>query len=218
MLATGEVENVDVEKELKIMVESPILTCLRRLVTREAPAPYVLYAPPSSGKTTAARAFLKFSLKRLFPTSEEIPHAIMLSGSVDESTYFQHIAGAVLAGKTPWFASLMMALSRSAEEITSGKPPSILILDNFDDCGPNNVNVKNMTHFCHDLHRLQELHGKSLEMNIIILTQNRDTGDALCRINNWKKIAPMPGSYTELLTDEREAETLPDPGWTKMPW
>jgi hypothetical protein len=47
--------------------------------------------------------------------------------------------------------------------------------------------------------------------------QCREVGNALCRINKRKSSAPMPGSYAEHPPEEREAETLPDPNWTKMP-
>jgi hypothetical protein len=124
------------------------------------------------------------------------------------------------AGSTPWFASLVGALSRSPQEIAAGKTPSILILDDFDVCGPDDINIKNMKHFCHDLHRLQDVDMDRLEMYIIILTQSREVGDKLCRINNWKKIGPMPGCYVERPPEKqkRDADVLPNPEWTLMPW
>jgi len=217
LLSDGEEEIVDVEKEKKIMVESPVLLGLRRAVVLNVPAPYVLYAPPSNGKTTAARAFLKFSLRRLFP-GEKMPRAVMLSGLVDRPTYFDHIAVSLNAGTTPWFSSLLMALSRSPAELEANKAPSILILDNFDDVGPDNANIKNMRHFCHDLHRLNDRDGRSKELFVFIITQSKTVANALCKINNWKKIRPMPGSYAGLPPEESTADELPDPNWTMMPW
>jgi hypothetical protein len=214
--ATGDIEAALSEIERSILAESPILACLKRVVDREAPAPYVLYAPQSNGKTTAARAFMTFSLKRLSPA--ERPYALMLRGSADAKTYFGHMGAGFKAGGTPWFAALIAALSRSPDEINAGKRASILILDDFDDCGPDDVNIKNMRRFCHDLNDLQQAHGKRLEMHVMILTQNRDVGNKLCRINNWKKVGPMPGSYSEPPPEERDAAVLPDPDWTDMPW
>jgi hypothetical protein len=40
----------------------------------------------------------------------------------------------------------------------------------------------------------------------------------LCKINNWKKIGPMPRSYAEVPLEEGSAEVLKNPIWTLMPW
>lgn len=214
----GQEQIVDVEKERKILVESPVLLCLRRAVVYNAPSAYVLFAPPANGKTTAAMAFLKFSLQRLFP-GDRTPRAVMLSGgAVDRPIYFDHIAGCLKAGQTPWFASLLLALSRSPAELAANKAPSILILDHFDDLGPDNVNIKNMFHFYHDLHRKMDCSGASMKFHVFIMTQSMTVANALCKINNWKKIRPMPGSYNELPPEERTAQYLPAPNWTMMPW
>jgi hypothetical protein len=94
----------------------------------------------------------------------------------------------------------------------------VLILDDFDKCGHDNVNITNMKSFCHDLYRLQDEASGTFDIFVVILTQSRDVANELCRINNWKKITPMPGSYVEIPPEERDAATLPDPNWTLMPW
>lgn len=47
---SGDVENVDIEAQRNHMVEFPILSCLRTMIGRKAPAPYLLYAPDQTGR------------------------------------------------------------------------------------------------------------------------------------------------------------------------
>ena len=148
-----DVEPKDPKNLVHTMVASPLIFCSQRMLVREAAWPYVFYAPPSSGKTSAARGFMHVSIPSLYKDEKKRPNALMLSGSMKPgtNTYFDHIGSAFDAGNTPWFSSLVAALTRTEEEMRDGKEPSILILDDFDLEGEDNVNITNMKQFCHDL-------------------------------------------------------------------
>ena len=156
---------------------------------------------------------LRFVLGKF--NEQERPRALMVSGPADEETYFQHMARLFEAGDTPWFESLLGALSTSPSE--PDRQSSILILDDFDDEGPGGINVKFMRHFCKELYEAQH-QNEQMRIRIVILTQKKDIANKLCRINNWEKIAPMPGSFQPLPEEKMNEEQLPDPDWTLLPW
>jgi hypothetical protein len=175
----------------------------------------VLYAPPSVEKTTAATALLSFSLQR-FDASRRPRAALMVSGPVIDATYFQHMTRAFEASDTPWFDSLLGALSTSPlEEL--GRKSSLLILDDFDEEGPGEINITFMLQFCKALYDAQKKN-KSIRIHVVILTQKLEIANKLCQINNWKKIAPLPGSFVPISDEIRKEEVLPDPVWTLMNW
>jgi hypothetical protein len=152
------------------IVRSPILRCLAGIFTKpEAEAAYVLFAPPSIGKTTAATALLRFSLQAY--NRQERPRALMVSGPVDDATYFQHMTRAFEASDTPWFDSLLGALSISPGG--PGRKSSLLILDDFDEEGPGEINVIFMMHFCKELYEAQH-QNESIRIHVVILTQKQE--------------------------------------------
>ena len=214
----GEPENKDPDGIKLRMVDSPLLVCLRQMVLGMAPWPYVFYAPPSSGKTSAARAFMQVSIPNLFPDLKERPKALMLTGAMELDTrrYFDHISSTFKSGKTPWFSSLIAALSLTKEEIESGKSASILILDDFDTEGDGNVNITNMKKFCHDLARLRDENEEQYEIFVVVITQSKEVANKLCKINNWQKIASTPGSYNPPTRAVHESSPL-DPDWMGLP-
>lgn len=124
--------------KMDVLVQSPILDCLLDLYQKHvAEASYVLYAPPSMGKTTAARAFLKHTLQKY--DSEKKPRALLVSGPVVENAYFKHIAHVLESGETAWFDPLCMALKRNPKR--QARNSSILIFDDFDERGFGDCNV-----------------------------------------------------------------------------
>jgi hypothetical protein len=70
------------------IVWSPILDCIAGIFSKSEAA-YALNDPPWSGKTTAATALLRFALRAC--NGQEIPRALMVSGPVDDATYFQNM-------------------------------------------------------------------------------------------------------------------------------
>ena len=120
-------------------------------------------------------------------------------------------------GRRTWFSSLIAALSRTEEEIESGKSASILILDDFDTEGDGNVNITNMKKFCHDMARLRDVNEEQYEIYVVVLTQSKEVANMPCKINNWQKIAPIPGNCNPP-TGIFDESNRPDPDWTGLPW
>ena len=214
----------DGDKIKQSLVGSPLLVCLKKMLLGEAAHPYVFYAPPSSGKTAAARAFMHVSIpgEKLVLDPAKRPKALMLTGTManESGWYFEHIGITFESGTTPWFGPLIAALSQTEQEVEAGRKPSVLILDDFEVLGPENINITNMRKLCHDLAMLREYDENKYEMFIVVITQSKEVANELCRINNWKKISLMPGSFVPpILSCTENAQTpLPDPDWTGLPW
>jgi hypothetical protein len=210
----------------KMFTYSPILESLSDLYRGKRIATcYVLYALPSAGKTTAARAFLK---KMLRDTPKDVrPPALMVSGPVPEGVpYFQHMGECLGAGQSPWFKSLCAALK--VDPRAEKRYRSILILDDFDAKGPNNANILFMVALCKRLYA-ERRRDPSFAFHVVIMTQKKDIANELCRANKWRKIVPMPGTYRvphghdeagrypDSLYDERNHPFI-NPDWTNFPW
>jgi hypothetical protein len=73
----------------------------------------------------------------------------MTSVSVDGPTYFEHIVSCLQAAQMPWLASLLMAPSNSLNSYRRNNHllHKLLILDDFDDYGPDNIMNIKMLHF-----------------------------------------------------------------------
>lgn len=123
----------------------------------------------------------------LHPALVPRPKALMLTGSIalESRSYFNHTSDTFKAGSTAWFASPVAALSRTEQDVDSGKSPSVLILDDFDAEGSDNGNITNMQKLCHDLARLRDLPGERYDIFIVVITQSRDVANKSYRINNW---------------------------------
>jgi hypothetical protein len=116
-------------------VDSPIVLALEDLYT--APQPdgrtYVLYAPPTQGKTCGARYFLQNHLP-MFTDSEKGPietRGIMITGPGAQSeNYFAYMARILEVGDCKgWMYSLIAALMPDPRK--QNQLSSILLLDNF---------------------------------------------------------------------------------------
>lgn len=59
----------------------------------------------------------------------------------------------------------------------------------------------------------------SFDCFVVVLTQQEDVANQLCRLNNWKKVVPMPGAYEPPAgnSDGRE-QKCPDLDWNHMLW
>ncbi|KAL3923746.1 MAG: hypothetical protein SGILL_001470 [Bacillariaceae sp.] len=196
------------------LVDSPVLECLRNLyLEKEAAANFVLFAPPSTGKTTGAVAMLKWVLEQFEP--EEKPRALMISGPVVQPGYFRHMSAALGAEEgEAWFEPLCAALK--ADPSKPKRKKSLLIMDDFDSTGPDNCNIEFIKVFCKTLYAKQD-YDRSSEIFVVVMTQKAEIANELCHMNNWKKIVPMPGSFVPPQGVQNNAP-LPDPAWTGLRW
>lgn len=138
---------------------------------------YVLYAPPSSGKTIGAIYFFENVLLQLNTTG------IMISGA--NQNYLFHMATVLGCDVTDpgWVHSLLAALMPGPASANTGHAP-LLLLDEFDVEGDGNVNILFMNIF------KQQVLNKGFFC--IIQTQNKSLANKLCRMDTGQKIAPLP--------------------------
>ena len=141
---------------------------------------HVLYAEPSTGKTSACRVFVEKVM-----AGNNAP-ALMISGQAVDHDYFGHVA-TLLGSSKPgydWVASLIAALR---PEANSEGAHAVLILDEFNYEGPDGLNMK----VAEALFR--QIYNNSFGFTLIFVTQNKKIADDLCSLNKWQKIGPLPG-------------------------
>lgn len=188
-------------------VRSPLLKVLEDSYAADTIGmTHVLYAEPSTGKTSACRVFVENVM-----VANNGP-ALMISGQAVDHDYFGHVA-TLLGSNKPgfdWIASLIAALRPGA---TSSRPHAVLILDEFNHEGPDRINMK----IAEALFR--QIYNNSFGFTLIFVSQNKKIADDLCSMNKWQKIGPLPG-----LTHPDRWEVAEDIGppeivrWKSMDW
>ena len=139
---------------------------------------YVFYAPPSTGKTTGAQYFFERGLPKLETTG------IMISGTA--RNYHNHMAtllGCDVSDGT-WPASLTAAMMPEPGDHRQGSYPPLLLLDEINWLGENDVNILFMDIFM----RLVV----DRRFICVVQTQNLQVANKLCNLNAGQKIAPLP--------------------------
>lgn len=180
------------EKELQY-IKTPLMECIRSVYTSKTRGnSHVVYASSSVGKTTACRAIMEFEAK-----GKNI-QALMITGAQKDLPYITHLAKVLKVEKEE---DVLVDLIHGMRTVPP-KPASILILDEMNDAGVENCNmllVDALMRFIYD--QRQGIH-------LIVVTQNQDVADELCRLNKWQKIAPLDGltNPTRLQVQTKEAE------------
>mmetsp|Transcript_9745 Transcript_9745/g.23890 ORF Transcript_9745/g.23890 Transcript_9745/m.23890 type:complete len:340 (-) Transcript_9745:327-1346(-) len=167
----------------------------------------ILYAPPSSGKTSAAKMLMKVILKKY-----DCP-ALMFTGCSTVADYFSFIVDTFPQYKDDpalVMKCLVASLTRSVKA-TQGSP--WLILDEFNHEGPDRVNMI----FAETLFRqVAELH---LNFHVLFITQSEEMAKQLLDMNSWQKIAPFENFTSPDSTTITSAEKVPnDFNWIHCPW
>jgi hypothetical protein len=161
-----------------------------------------MHAPPSSGKTIGGREYLQGYLSAFegVDTTLGKAHGIMFTGTGYDMDYFDYMSARLGAGEfRQWIYALVAALS---PDPTSPRCfPSILILDDFNEPGNNDMNVA----FIKKLMKTVTDRG----FYTLILTQNPVFGTYLCSLNGGQKIQPLPGTFTGEKTN---------PVWNDFAW
>lgn len=193
------------------LVGSKILKILydqkKKLVFASGTA-HVMYAPSSTGKTSALMYFMKEQLGKYGAP------AIMVSGQfpsqIDYMTCMAAALGIPLKGKesydVSWIKSLISGLLPREGETLEHAP--VLILDEFNSPGINKENIW----FAESLARY--IYGKKI--TLVIATQNIDVARDICLCNSWQKVGPFPG----MTTPDRLSKPLPPPKyeWKNVKW
>lgn len=177
-----------------------MLAAAHRVLGNDSSASRVLYAPPSKGKTTAAKAFLK---NVLGDATINCP-ALMFTGAGIIPNYVQYITNCFeQAEGDPEVAlkCLIAALSRSS---TATLGNSWLNLDAFNSAGEAGVNMA----FADALFR--QVAEKKLNFTVLFITQRKEIASDLLAMNCWQKIAPLPQFTVPDATSVTQPEEAPE--------
>ena len=198
----GEIRNLSLQQQILPepavkdvqYIKTPLMELIRSAYTSGTRGnSHVVYASSSLGKTTACRAIMEFETKY-----KDI-QALMITGAQKNLPYIAHLAKVLKVEKeVDVLADLINGMRTVAP-----KAASILILDEMNDAGVENCNillVDALMRFIYD--QRQGIH-------LIVVTQNQDVADELCRLNEWQKIAPLDGLtiQTRRQVQRKEAES-----------
>ena len=66
-------------------------------------------------------------------------------------------------------------------------PASVLVLDEFNTCGPDNCNIRLVDIL------MRYIYQQQTGIVLYVVTQNKDVAHQLCALNEWQKIGPLRG-------------------------
>lgn len=186
-----------------VSADSPLLQCLYRTFEagpdRCAVGNYVFYTKRNLGKSAALRIFCRKTLK------QNERRSIYVSGLGSKKNYFENIADNLqLNPGTNWAKCLVAAMTRGHED---SKNP-VLVLDEFNSLGDNNVNLGDMDMFMR--------HCLGRKFFLIIATSNEEVARELIKLNHWGKIKPLQAVHTFNVFDA--ALYSEDPIWKTITW
>lgn len=168
----------------------------------------IMYGAPSSGKTSAAKMFMKLVLGN----KDDICPCMMFTG-VSAKNYFESITNCFTeyqSDRAVVFKCLIAAISRSSSA-TQRSP--WLILDEFNLPGEDDINML----FAETLFR--QVAEKRLNFNILFITQKDQMANDLLALNSWQKISPLPRFTSPDSATVLSANQAPEEfQWVGLPW
>jgi len=180
---------------------TPVADALLSIYTEPLPRRlYVLHAPASTGKSAAARFFMKSVL----PALPHPPHGLMIGGLAPNDNYVSYMAS--LLGATDskgWAQALIQALVPDPKD--SQRRKSILILDEFNSPGPGDINLS----FARTLYKAFA----DSNIYLVFLSQSEEFADRLSDLNNRSKITALPTAV-----ENPDAELQTKFQWKRMEW
>lgn len=178
----------------------------------------VLFDEPGTGKSMAGISF--FSDYYLLPGGRNI-QGFMVSTQASSGLYVENLAEMLKATKVKgWFHALLLGMDEPKEEL-----PSLLILDDFSlDAGG-----KNLEFMEHLYKSMNPPNAPKKNIIVVVMTQNRDAADALCRLNGGRRVRPISGFYNnrehdighKVLTATKMRDpqhVLTHPTWKSSQW
>lgn len=145
------------------------------------PKTYVLLAKPSLGKTTAAVSIFK----NLLP--EEGIKGLMFTGRSMQSNYFENVAREL---DVPYTSDWVTCLIAALKPAPSSKKIPLLILDEFNESGPENINIQLMDVF------MRRIYGQGIMC--LVVTEEPTVATKLVKLNMFQKIEPLPTALDEI--------------------
>ena len=169
----------------------------------------ILYAPPSSGKTSAAKMFMKIVLG----DEADCCPGLMFTGVSAISNYFESITSCFPDYQSDPALVIKCVIAALSRGSTAKQGSPWLILDEFNLPGEDNVNML----FAETLFR--QVSERKLNFNILFITQKEQMATDLLALNSWQKISPLPGFTSPDSVSVLNAEDVPEEfHWVKLPW
>ena len=201
---------VDEVDEKTVYAPSPVFMQLInafRLVGFASGTSRVMYAPPSSGKTTA----LKIFMTKFLSNSKLDLDALMFS-VMSQPNYYDAVLRCFSKNGVGNPEDIMKCLIAALNPGPAGKAKYSpwLIFDEFNDFGEDDVNLN----FAQALFR--GIASVPLRINVLFVTQNEEVASKLLSLNDWQKIAPLPGFTTPDVTSVGRAPK--EFKWNIAPW
>lgn len=159
-----------------VRADSPLVNCLYDTFVGQTAIPpgnYVFFTDRNMGKSAALRLFSTKTMKKRQHRS------IYVSGLGAAKTYFENVAlNLNVDYNSNWAKCLVAAMTRAP-----GEKDPLLIFDEFNALGENEVNLNAMDMFmreCVDKH-----------FYLIIVTSSEKIANRLIELNDWGKIKPL---------------------------
>lgn len=156
-----------------------------------------MYAPPGQGKSFGARAFLKNYYQ--FEEDEFVKGFMIGGDGIADNNYMSSLGNAlgVTDAVEGWIHALLLAMDEPI-----GCQPSILILDDFNSLGKEDVNRAFMK-------KLYGALAAKKNMYVVLMVSDKSLATDICTFNNGQRVRPLPNSYTGEPTS---------PIWNDMKW
>lgn len=138
---------------------------------------HVVYGRSSVGKTTACVAFMRKGLPHLGSSG------MMITGAPKNMPYISHMAKVLGIEKEEDVLSDLVRGMRTVKPT----PASILILDEMNSLGPDKCNINMVDSLMRFIYQFRQ------GIFLLVVTQDIDVADELCKLNRWEKISPLNG-------------------------
>jgi hypothetical protein len=136
-----------------------------------------VYATSSVGKTTACQAFMQNQL----PKTNNSRGLMITSTSSDN--FLTHLATVLGVDKEE---NVLSDLVRGLCTVKPS-PASVLILDEFNHCGPDNCNIGLVDIL------MRYIYQQRAGIILYVVSQNKKVAHELCALYGWQKIGPLEG-------------------------
>lgn len=191
------------EAEKLPYVKTPLMEFIRAAYTSKARGDsHVIYASSSIGKTSACRAMMELE------AAGRSIQALMITGAQKDVPYITHLAEQLKVEKEE---DVLIDLVDGMRTVPP-KPASILILDEVNDAGVGNCNITLVDAL------MRFIYEQKQGIHLIVVTQNQDVADELCRLNKWQKIAPLDGLTNPTTQQVRTKEATMPTDDEAIPW
>ena len=159
---------------------------------------HVVYGRSSIGKTTACVAFMKVAVPKLGSSGHTGVQAMMITGAPKNMPYISHMAKVLGVEKEEDVLSDLVRGMRTVKP----KPASIVILDEMNSLGPDRCNIDMVDSLMRFIYQFRQ------GIFLLVVTQDIEVADELCKLNYWEKISPLNGltspSFLEVHTKVKE--------------